>query len=207
MSESASREEEMVRAAIQRVLDGETDAFREVVTRFRDRAYSLSLSILKDPERAREAAQRGMIRVYTRLGSFRMDASFRTWFYRIVLNETYQLLREERRAGVNADPRETDETDHSFDVTGSGMESAVAFQDEKDREDYRRFYIRRAFLKLPEKESVTLRLFYLEEMSVRQLSETTGWSESHVKVLLHRGRSRMKVMLTHEFGLKEEDLL
>lgn len=207
MSESASREEEMIGSAIRRVLDGETEAFREVVSRFRDRAYSLSLSILKDPERAREAAQRGMIRVYTRLGSFRMEASFRTWFYRIVLNETYQLLREEKRSGVSADPGEMDETDRLFDVTGSGMETAAAVQDELDREAYRRFYIRRAFLKLPEKESVTLRLFYLEEMPVRQVAETTGWSESHVKVLLHRGRSRMKEMLTHEFGLNEEDLI
>lgn len=204
MSESTSTEEQAVQAAIKRVLNGDSEAYREVISRYRDRAYALSLSILKDPDRAKEGVQRAMIQAYTRLGTFRKDASFRTWFFRIVLNEAYQILREEKRSGVSRDPGEPEMWVATEDVDTGDQPSA---RESRDTHEHRHFYIRRAFLKLPEKESVVLRLFYLEEMPVRQVSETTGWSESHVKVLLHRGRRDMKELLTEAFGLKEEELL
>ncbi|MEX1213374.1 MAG: RNA polymerase sigma factor [Balneolaceae bacterium] len=203
MRKSTTTEEQAVQEAIGRVLSGDSEAYREVVSRFRDRAYALSVSILKDPDRAKEGVQRAMIRAYTRLGSFRMEASFRTWFFRIVLNEAYQILRDEKRSGVLLDSSEADEPV----AGGSDVMNALPDRDIHDELEHRRFYIRRAFLKLPEKESVALRLFYLEELPVRQVAETTGWSESHVKVLLRRARHHMKALLTEEFGLKEEELL
>ena len=51
--------------------------------------------------------------------------------------------------------------------------------------------INEVLMRLPSNESLALRLFYLEELSMQELSEITGWTVSNSKVILHRGRKRM----------------
>jgi len=62
-------------------------------------------------------------------------------------------------------------------------------------EDEQRYCINEALKKLPPKESLVLRLFYLQEESVKEIGEITGWSASNVKVMLHRARKKMQVVL------------
>jgi RNA polymerase sigma-70 factor (ECF subfamily) len=56
-------------------------------------------------------------------------------------------------------------------------------------------YIEAAMLQLPSRESLVLRLFYLEEMSLQAVTDATGWSVNNVKVILHRARKRIKVII------------
>ncbi len=51
--------------------------------------------------------------------------------------------------------------------------------------------INEALKMLSDRESVVLRLFYLEEESIKDVCEITGWSESNTKVILHRARKSM----------------
>jgi RNA polymerase sigma-70 factor (ECF subfamily) len=46
--------------------------------------------------------------------------------------------------------------------------------------------------KLNEKEALVLHLFYLEEMSIKEIVEIVGYTESNVKVILHRARKNFK---------------
>jgi RNA polymerase sigma-70 factor (ECF subfamily) len=48
---------------------------------------------------------------------------------------------------------------------------------------------------LPANESLVLRLYYLAENSIKEICEMTGWSESNIKVLMHRGRKNMQELL------------
>jgi RNA polymerase sigma-70 factor (ECF subfamily) len=53
-------------------------------------------------------------------------------------------------------------------------------------------------MKMPSNESLALRLFYLEELSVQELCEITGWTLANSKVILHRARKRMAYELNKE---------
>lgn len=177
------------------VLDGNTDAFRYIVREYKDDAYTLAFSVMKDEILARDVVQVAFIKAYKGLDTFREESKFSTWFYRIVINEAFnQRKKEKNRPGATEKipPTEiTEEIEHVF----SNME----------KED-QRHYISKALMQLPGKYSLVLQLFYLEEFSLKEISNITGWTNSNTRVLLHRARSEMKKMLTDLFNLKKEDL-
>jgi len=84
--------EELVPAA----RSGRRPALEEPVRRVQDDVYDLAVKMLWHPEDAEDATQEILIRLITHLGSFRGEASFRSWVYRVASN--YLLTTRERRA-------------------------------------------------------------------------------------------------------------
>ena len=64
----------------------DTEAFRALVDRHRDRAYTLALRMLRSPGDAEEVTQDALVRAWTALPQFRGESSFGTWLHRIVVN-------------------------------------------------------------------------------------------------------------------------
>jgi RNA polymerase sigma-70 factor (ECF subfamily) len=74
-------------------------------------------------------------------------------------------------------------------------------------EDDQKYFINEALKKLTSKESLILRLFYLEENSIDEISNLTGWSESNIKVILHRARTNLRLVLSDIYKLSKKELL
>ena len=74
--------EELVRSA----QEGDRRALEELVTSIQQKIYRLALHMLWHPEDARDAAQEILVRIVTRLSSFRGESSFETWAYRVATN-------------------------------------------------------------------------------------------------------------------------
>src|SRR6266702_3383179 len=66
-----------------RARDGDRSALEDLVTRIQDRVYNLALRMLWHPEDARDATQEILIRVITRLGTFRGASAFMTCAHRV----------------------------------------------------------------------------------------------------------------------------
>ena len=79
-----------------RAADGDESAFEELVVRYQDRLYTLALRVTLSEADAYDCVQEGLISAWRGLGSFRFDARFSTWIYRIVMRKAYDVL--ERRA-------------------------------------------------------------------------------------------------------------
>ncbi len=67
-------------------LEGEAEAFREMVDIYKTKAMVLALSMLGNREDAEDACQETFIRVYSNLDKFDLQSSFRNWFYTILSN-------------------------------------------------------------------------------------------------------------------------
>ena len=65
---------------------GDRDALAAVARHVQDDVYRLALRMLWHPEDAADAAQEAMVRIVTRIGSYRGEAAFRTWAYRVAAN-------------------------------------------------------------------------------------------------------------------------
>ncbi len=85
------------RADIVRFLAGETEGFEDLVTRYRQRAYGIALSLTGNHDDAMDALQKAFIRVHRSLGRFRLDEPFFPWLYRIVRNCALNQRRDEKR--------------------------------------------------------------------------------------------------------------
>ena len=168
---------------IERVLRGDSNAFRELVNRHKDYAFTLAYRILNSREDAEEAAQDAFVRAYNGLAMFNRDAKFTTWFYRIVVN--CALTVQQRRK------KQTEDIDDVKLLRGA----TDASDNLKHKEQ--KYYIQKA-LKLLSPDDVTMiTLFYLKENSLEEISETVGIETNTVKVKLHRARKRLADVMQH----------
>ncbi len=180
---------------IQKVRDGEIDAFRFIIKQYKDEAYSLAISVVKDEFFAQDVVQNAFINAYTSLDTFSGRSKFSTWLYRIVINEAYAQLRKQKRKGEIRD-----------DLSQVKESSRISDTILKMEEDNQRYYINEALKKLSANYSLSLRLFYLQDYTIEEITEVTGWSNSNTKVILHRARNQMKVLLTNLLNINKEDL-
>ncbi|MDT8402772.1 MAG: sigma-70 family RNA polymerase sigma factor [Bacteroidales bacterium] len=164
---------------IKKVLDGDIDAFRYFVHQYKDRAYNIAFSVLKNEFDARDAVQEAFIIAFHKLDKFRERSKFSTWFFRIVINEA---LKNSKRAG-----KEKYINDTRTDYADPGY---IEIQDNLTR-DQQKYFIEQAMQNIPSNEALALSLFYIEEYAIEEIREMTGWTESKVKVLLHRARKNM----------------
>jgi len=168
---------------IKKVLDGQTEEFRYFIKQYKDLAFSVAFSVVKNEFTAAEVVQESFIKAFENLKSFKGESKFSTWLCRIVINESFKTARKEKRT--------VSETGF---VTGLDyQENPVIFDELKESEQ--KYYINECLNRLPANECLVLRLFYLAENSIKEICEMTGWSESNVKVHLHRGRKNMQELL------------
>lgn len=85
--------DELVRAAA----GGDEDAFAQLVALHEKKVYNLALRMCGDPEDAWDAAQEAFLSAWRGLPSFRGEAGFSTWLYRLTSNAAIDLLRRNRR--------------------------------------------------------------------------------------------------------------
>ena len=172
----------MDRTYIKKVLSGNTDAFRYFVETYKDFAFSLSYSILKNNYLAEEAVQDSFIKVFDKLHTFKHHAKFKTWFGRIVINESLRKVTK------------SDESLSDDDISKTEITSIEHTMKDLLTEE-RKSYITQVFESLTYEESLVLELYYLKEFSVKEICAMTDWSPSKVKMLNLRGRKNFYTKL------------
>jgi len=85
------------REDIMRFLAGDGEGFEKIMTRYRQRAYGIALSLTGNHDDAMDAMQKAFIRVHRSLPKFRIDEPFFPWLYRIVRNAAHNQRRDEKR--------------------------------------------------------------------------------------------------------------
>lgn len=175
----------MESAYIDRVLSGDIDAFNYFINTYKNMAFALAISMVKDEQYAEEVVQDAFLKAFHGLKKFKRTAKFKSWFYRIVVNESLLKLRslKKNQELVNFDDN------LSADILDEPFEDAIHHQSEK---------IHRVLALLPPKESLVLELFYSQGLSINDIVEVTGWSKSNTKVILHRARIHVRQLWKNE---------
>src|SRR3954464_8673178 len=81
------------RALLARHVEGDRDAFAELVRHHQDRLWRVALRTLGKPEDAADAVQDALVSAYRAAGSYRGDAAVTSWLHRIVVNACYEIVR------------------------------------------------------------------------------------------------------------------
>lgn len=168
---------------IRKVLDGQTEEFRYFIHQYKDLAFSVAFSVVKNEFSAADVVQESFLRAFQSLKTFRGDSKFSTWLCRIVINESFKVAGKEKLKQPDTSKSK------DFEIA----EAPAVFDMIKENEQ--KYYVNECLNRLPANESLVLRLYYLAENSVKEICEMTGWSESNVKVLMHRARKNMQEML------------
>ena len=83
---------------VERVRSGDREALERLVQRHQAWIYNIAVRMVFQPQDAEEVTQEVLVKVITRLGSFRGESRFRTWLYRIVANHVLNMRRRDAEA-------------------------------------------------------------------------------------------------------------
>ena len=175
---------------VKRAKAGDDKAFSELVKLYQNAVYNSALYIAKNRDDALDISQEVFLKLWRTLGSFRGDASLKSWIAKITKNCAIDYIRQRNQKSsvpftVDDDRKEADipDTDISSDPKASyeRKESIAA--------------VRRAVASLPEpiKETIILREFH--SLSYAEIAQTLGVSEGTVKSRISRGREQIKNFL------------
>jgi len=87
----------MKKDLIKRAKNKDEEAFRMLVEEYQNMVVNLAYSLSGDIHEAEDIAQEVFVKIYNKLGSFREEAKFSTWLYRITVNTVHDFSRRKRR--------------------------------------------------------------------------------------------------------------
>ncbi len=184
------------RRLISEALAGRTDSFGELVLRYQDRLFHVANRVVTNPDDALDVVQDTFVSAYQSLASFKGDAEFFTWLYRIAFNTAISAKRRKRPtisldAGASSANREkTHETgidpeDRAADVApDAAMERA---------EDERQLAM--AIAKLSPEHRGVLLMKDIDGLKYEDIAEAMRVPIGTVRSRLHRARLELRNLL------------
>jgi RNA polymerase sigma-70 factor (ECF subfamily) len=173
------------------IRSGDKSAFKELINRHKDYAFTVAYRILNNREDAEEVAQDAFMQAFGALKSFNAESKFTTWFYRIVFNAALMQQRKNKVVSIDI------ETSSEAFLVSHSSDSAEDLQ-----KNERKKAIQKALQSLSADDTAMITLFYLKELSLEEIAEITKISAETAKVKIHRARKRlaeeMKKMLNEE---------
>ena len=177
---------------IQRVLQGDQDAFTLLLDKYQKGVHALAWRKIGDFHIAQEITQDAFLQAYRKLGDLKNPNAFAGWLYVIVAHLCLDWLRKNRI------PMESLDTADSSEVDKGSYSQYIAEKQEAEADETRREVVKELLKKLPESERTVMTLHYLGEMTIKGVSEFLGVSQNTVKSRLSRARNRLR---------KEKDVL
>ena len=177
---------------IDKVLQGDTNAFAYLINKYKNMAYTLAIKVVKNHEDAEEVAQDSFLKAYEKLGSFQGNSKFSTWLYTIIYRNAITKIRKKKVATSDIDNYVMDNYSEGHDFP----------QIEAIKNGEQQKYVREAIDRLPEKDALLITLFYMNESSIEEIEQITNLTQSNIKVILFRARKKLNTELS--FLLKEE---
>ena len=166
---------------IQQVLDGNNDAFEQLVKNNQNYIYNLLLQMGCVPEDAKGMTQAVFIQAYYSLANFKQEAKFQTWLHKIAINRCYNWFKKNKIKTVSM-------TEHLVRSQNISPEEKIL-----EKENFRA--IRKAIYLLPEKYRKIIKLFYFEAMSYSEIAGALNMNKRTVETRLYRARQMLKEIL------------
>ncbi|MDE0555729.1 MAG: sigma-70 family RNA polymerase sigma factor, partial [Candidatus Poribacteria bacterium] len=180
---------------IQRILQGDQEAFSPLVKKYQKGVHTLAWRKIGDFHIAQEITQDTFLKAYQKLGTLKNLNQFPGWLYVIASNLCNDYLRKNRLPMESLDTADANNTNEVDKVSYSKY---LAEKQEAEADETRREVVKELLRKLPESERTVMMLHYLGEMTIKAISEFLGVSPNTVKSRLSRARNRLR---------KEEDVI
>jgi RNA polymerase sigma-70 factor (ECF subfamily) len=171
------------------VLNGDRASFEPLVVKYSPRVFATARRYARRESEIEDIAQEVWLKAFDKLNTFRSEAPFEHWLMRLAVRTCYDFLRGHQRNRESSfseisEPEE-DWLDRFVADPGSAVEDA----------DAARLLIERVLEKLSPPARLVIQLLEIEDRSVKEIAEITGWSVPLVKVRAFRARGEMRKIL------------
>jgi len=175
---------------IDQCLAGRREAFGQLVERYQHRLYHGLLHALGSAEDAQDIAQEAFVHAFEKLSSFKGEAAFYSWLFRIALNASVSARRKTRRMSASV---ETRRDESGLEPTDENPASEPSYaMDVSDRQRL----VRQALSELSEEFRTALVLKEMDGMSYEEIAEVIEVPLGTVRSRIHRARLELRAKLS-----------
>jgi len=166
---------------IDKVLQGDTNAFSYLIDKYKNMAYTIAIKIVKSTEDAEEIAQDSFLKAFQKLDTFKGASKFSTWLYTIVYRNAISMVRKKKITTTEIDSFVLD--NHTTDFDFPQIEAIKNGEQKK--------YVADAIGNLSETDALLITLFYLNENTLEEIKEITNLTKTNIKVKIFRARKKL----------------
>lgn len=166
--------------SIRRFQKGDDSAFNELVKQYQKSVYQIARRLLGSHEDAEDVAQEAFIKAYRGLKTFREDASFFTWIYRIAVNLSLNAIRKRKLRRM-----------FSLEAVGLSIASRSAPDESLERDETLQA-VEDAIERLPEKQQLVFTLRYHQQLSHAEIARILKRDEGTIKANYHQALKKLR---------------
>lgn len=163
---------------VNQCLNGNNEAFDQLVLRYQLPMYRTALSIIQNPDMARDIAQNGFIKSWEKLDTYNSKYRFYSWLYKIIINESLNAKRGLQQTETLISEENNDQT---------------PFQDLVEKEQKEKLH--RAINLLSKDQKIVIHLRHFEELSYSEISDVLEIEEKTVKSRLYSARMKLRELM------------
>ena len=182
-------------AIIYRVLEGDREAFAVLIKRYGKFVEAIAAKHVP-PSWVADVAQETFLKAFRSLNGIERPNLFKQWLGTIAVRSCYDFLRRhyrEQEVSLNSLG-----DNHRRLLSQFIAQTSDEFWQDKQNRNQAHEILNWAFKQLGAKDSMVLKLVHLEEMSIRDVAQTMGWSIANVKVRAFRARKKLCKILIEQ---------
>lgn len=192
---------------IKRIQDGNVNDFEHIINKYKDRAMTLTMRILKNTEDAEDSLQEAFIKAFRAIADyqFQQRSKFSTYFYRIVYNTAVDFYKKHKTKSyniINIDDNYqnqhelSDSSSLEVNIDSNHYFSSAVYQADKQALDSDVQNLINKYLDLiPDKYSAVLTMFYINELSLEEISQILNLPLGTVKNRIFRAKQKLKEII------------
>lgn len=179
-------EAELIAAAV----SGDPASFEPLIQKYTPRVFATARRYARLEREIEDIVQEVWIKAFQKLGSFRGDAPFEHWLMRMAVRTCYDFLRAHQRNRESAFSEISEPENDWLERFAAAPESV------SENADAAKQLVGRVLAEMSPAGRLIITLLEIEDHSVKEISELTGWSVPLVKVRAFRARAEMRKILT-----------
>ncbi|MCU0393763.1 MAG: sigma-70 family RNA polymerase sigma factor [Thermoflexibacter sp.] len=170
---------------IERCLENDSKAQYQLYRQYADAMYNVCMRMVKDEDEAKDLLQEAFVEAFTKLHTFRFEASFGSWLKRIVINKCINLLQKKKLLTINIEDSKS-------------AKRLLEEQEDDSHIEYEVKIVQKAITQLPEGCRVVLNLYLFEGYDHAEIGEILDVTESTSKAQYSKARKKLREIITEQ---------
>jgi RNA polymerase sigma-70 factor (ECF subfamily) len=171
------------------VLAGDSASFEPLIVKYQPRVFATARRYARRESEVEDIVQEVFLKAFQKLRSYRAEAPFEHWLMRLAVRTCYDFLRGHQRNREFSFTELSDPERDWLERFGAAPEAST------ENSDAARLLVQRALEQLSAPARLVITLLEIEERSVKEIAQLTGWSVPLVKVRAFRARAQLRQVL------------
>ena len=177
---------------VRKILSGDDAAFGILVEKYQKSVHTLVWRKIGDYHYAEDIVQDALLQAYKKLSTLKNPNQFAGWLYVIANRLCIDWTRKQKSMRKQKPAMQSLEDTRRKEIEESSYKHYISEEHVTERTEYCHALVQKLLEKLPENERTAVTLFYLDEMSTKEIGKFLGVSANTIVSRLHRARKRLQ---------------